>query len=57
MIVSDCCGALIKVERRPEHPHVYDDNYELWIPMMICTECGRILGLDSAKNHGMKPKE
>lgn len=46
MTVSDCCGAAIKVEYRPDHPFVYDDPYVLQIPVLICTKCGRVIGLN-----------
>lgn len=45
MIVSNCCGAETKVEYRPDRPFVYDDHYELMIPMLVCTSCGKVVGL------------
>jgi hypothetical protein len=45
--ISNCCGATTKVEHRPDHPFVYDDPYELLIPVLVCTKCGKAVGLDS----------
>ncbi|MGE5703312.1 MAG: hypothetical protein ACM32O_12350 [Clostridia bacterium] len=53
MNISDCCGAETKVVTRVDHPHVYDDMYELLIPVRICTKCGRVLEekpLESRRN-------
>jgi hypothetical protein len=47
MTVSDCCGAQTKVEYRPDRPFVYDDRYELLVPMLVCTKCEKIIGLYS----------
>ncbi|BCJ87264.1 hypothetical protein skT53_22490 [Effusibacillus dendaii] len=46
MTVSDCCGAPTKVENRLDHPLVYDDPYVLWIPVVVCTKCGKVIGLN-----------
>jgi hypothetical protein len=50
MIVSDCCGAATKVEYRPDRPFVYDDRYELLVPMLVCTKCEKIIGLHADKS-------
>lgn len=58
MTVSDCCGVAIKVEYRPDHPFVYDDPYVLQIPVLICSKCGRVLGLNpTATSEDEKQKE
>ncbi|WP_019122851.1 hypothetical protein [Brevibacillus massiliensis] len=49
MNVSDCCGAATKVEHRPDHPFFYDDLYDLKIPVLVCTKCGKVLGLTPDK--------
>ncbi len=55
MTVSDCCGAATKVEYRPDRPFVYDDPYELLVPMRICTQCGKVVGL--SLNHTFQDPE
>lgn len=45
MNVSDCCGAETIVEKRSDYPHVYDDEYDLIINLIICTQCKKIVGL------------
>lgn len=47
MTHSNCCGATTIVETRSDHPHVYDDDYNLQIDVLICSQCGKIVGLDS----------
>lgn len=47
MNVSDCCGAALIVEKRADHPHVYDDEYNLEVNVWICTLCGKVVGLNS----------
>lgn len=47
MTVSDCCGAATKVEYRPDRPFVYDDTYELLVPMFVCTKCEKTVGLNA----------
>jgi hypothetical protein len=47
MTVSDCCGAATKVEYQSDHPLIYDDHYELLVPVLVCTKCGKTVGLDS----------
>lgn len=47
MTLSNCCGAVTIAETRSDHPHVYDDEYDLKITLLLCTECGKIVGLDS----------
>jgi hypothetical protein len=49
MTISDCCGAATKVEFRPDRPFVYDDPYELLVPILICTKCEKAVGLNSNK--------
>ncbi|MFY0543861.1 hypothetical protein [Brevibacillus sp. H7] len=43
MMVSQCCGAATKVVHRPDHPYVFDDTYDLQIPVRVCTKCGKVL--------------
>ncbi len=50
MELSKCCGAPTQVVKRPDHPLIYDDVYDLQIPYLICTKCGKIIGLDEDKN-------
>jgi hypothetical protein len=50
MSVSDCCGAATKVEYRPDRPFVYDDRYELLVPMVVCTKCEKVIGLSADKS-------
>jgi hypothetical protein len=47
MGVSHCCGAATKVVLRSDHPHVYDDSYDLLVPMLVCTKCGKVLDPNS----------
>jgi hypothetical protein len=47
MKVSDCCGAATKVEYRSDRPFVYDDLYELLVPVLICTKCEKAVGVNS----------
>jgi hypothetical protein len=47
MTISECCGAATKVEYRPDRPFVYDDPYELMVPMLVCTICEKAVGLSS----------
>ncbi len=50
MTVSVCCGAAIIVETRSDDPHVYDDEYNLEIEVLICSVCRKVVGLDSLPN-------
>lgn len=43
MNVSRCCGAQAKVVTRSDHPYFYDDLYDLRVPALVCTKCGKIL--------------
>jgi hypothetical protein len=45
MTVSHCCGAATKVVIRSDLPHVYDDAYDLQVPVLVCTQCGNVLDL------------
>lgn len=47
MTVSDCCGAATKVVYRPERPFIYDDSYELLVPMLVCTKCEKAVGFSN----------
>lgn len=47
MALSDCCGAATKAEYRPDHPNVYDDPYDLKIPVLVCTKCGKVADFNS----------
>lgn len=49
MTISDCCGAATKVVYRSDHPFVYDDPYELLVPVLVCTKCGKAVELNSNK--------
>jgi hypothetical protein len=55
MMVSHCCGAATKVVRRSEHPHVYDDAYDLQVPVRVCSKCGKVLDPNAAE--AGKPEE
>lgn len=46
MTVSNCCGAVTRVEYQPDRPFIYDDPYELQVPVLICTKCGKVMGLN-----------
>jgi hypothetical protein len=46
MNVSDCCGATTKVEYRPDQPYIYDDEYNLQVPVLVCTKCAKVVGLN-----------
>lgn len=43
MNVSRCCGASTKVETRSDHPYFYDDMYDLRVPFLVCSKCGRMI--------------
>jgi|GEM_PF-5263977 len=43
MNVSHCCGASTQVVTRSDHPYLYDDLYDLRIPVLVCTECGKVI--------------
>lgn len=44
MTLSDCCGAPTKVEYRSDSPYFYDDPYDLQVPVLVCTKCGKAVG-------------
>jgi hypothetical protein len=44
MEVSSCCGAPIVVERWSDLPHVTDDEYDLKVPVWVCSLCGQLVG-------------
>lgn len=50
MTLSDCCGAATRAEYRPDHPLVYDDLYDLQIPVLVCTNCGKAIGVQSIQS-------
>ncbi len=39
---SDCCSASLKKEPQAELYHGSDDDYELVIPFLVCSKCGKI---------------
>ncbi|MGD8189909.1 hypothetical protein ACQCN2_08000 [Brevibacillus ginsengisoli] len=43
MVVSPCCGAPVKMAKRPDHPLVYDDTYDFQTSVYFCTMCGKEL--------------
>lgn len=43
MMLSPCCGAPMKMVKRPDHPLVYDDIYDLQLSVQVCTKCGKEL--------------
>ncbi|MGG1658216.1 hypothetical protein [Brevibacillus sp. NRS-1366] len=43
MNVSHCCGASTVMVTRSDHPHIYDDMYDLRVPVLVCTKCGKVL--------------
>ncbi|WP_371753953.1 hypothetical protein [Ferviditalea candida] len=45
MTDSLCCGAATNVEFRPDLPLFYDDPYPFWIPVRVCTKCGKVFEL------------
>ncbi|MBO8172842.1 MAG: hypothetical protein H0Z33_13265 [Bacillaceae bacterium] len=55
MLLSECCGAPTRVEYRTDHPFVYDDPYDLEIPIRICTCCGSIVGLHEPEADEREP--
>ena len=42
---SDCCGAETMRVIGTDYPHVYDDDYKFEIDLIVCTFCGKVLGL------------
>ncbi|WP_167747079.1 hypothetical protein [Cohnella luojiensis] len=45
MDIPYCCGAEMKVISRSDHPPIYDDAYDLQIPVFVCTNCGKTIVL------------
>lgn len=43
MVVSSCCGAPIRKEFRSDLPNWTDDDYDLQIPVWVCSQCGAIV--------------
>lgn len=43
MEVSSCCQAPIHVEYFTDSPHVTDDDYELKVPVWVCSICGAVI--------------
>lgn len=41
-MLSDCCSAALKKEPQAELYHGSDDDYELVIPFLVCSKCGKI---------------
>lgn len=52
MKISDCCGVALIVDKSSDLPHVYDDDYDLQVNLLICSKCGTIIGLDSKVSMG-----
>ncbi|MDB5085781.1 MAG: hypothetical protein JWN30_2667 [Bacilli bacterium] len=44
MYSSPCCGVPVKVVDQADPPF-YDDEYQLNIPVLVCSKCGKVLGL------------
>ncbi|WP_169819166.1 hypothetical protein [Anaerobacillus arseniciselenatis] len=40
---SNCCQASVKSELREELYHGNDDEYELKIPFLLCSNCGELV--------------
>ena len=57
MTISQCCGESTKMEYRPDLPHVYDDEYDLRVPVYIYTKCGKITELQSIEDKGDRPEQ
>jgi uncharacterized Zn-finger protein len=47
MNVSHCCGASTVKVTRSDHPHIYDDVYDLRVSVLVCTKCGKVLDPNS----------
>jgi hypothetical protein len=43
MEVSSCCQAPVLVEFYTDSPHVTDDEYELKVPVWVCSICGAVI--------------
>lgn len=43
MDLSSCCGAPVVVEFVSDSPNFTDDNYDLKIPIRVCSLCGKVL--------------
>lgn len=39
---STCCFESLETQHSLELYHGADDDYELWIPYLVCTKCGKI---------------
>ncbi|MFC4767502.1 hypothetical protein [Effusibacillus consociatus] len=44
MGISECCKAQLNVEYRIEYLHGKDDDYELQVPCLVCSKCGKEYG-------------
>ncbi|GAX89056.1 YgiT-type zinc finger protein [Effusibacillus lacus] len=42
MEVSECCNKELRLDYRIEYLHGKDDEYELKVPVWVCTQCGKI---------------
>ena len=43
MEISSCCHAPIQVEYYTDSPHVVDDDYDLKVPVWVCSICGAVI--------------
>ena len=65
MEVSSCCGAPLNVEFQSDVPNFTDDDYDLKVPVFVCSICGAVIqGVDTkgrwkdgiAKSSGEEPQ-
>lgn len=43
MEISSCCGAPVIVEYQSDVPHCSDDEYDLKVPVWLCSLCGAVI--------------
>ncbi len=43
MEVSSCCGAPLMVEIQSDLPNFTDDDYDLKVPIIVCSICGAVI--------------
>lgn len=43
MEISGCCGAPVILEFQSDTPHCADDEYDLKVPVWVCSICGAVI--------------
>ncbi len=51
MGISSCCGAPLVVEFHSDTTNFSDDDYDLKVPMWVCSMCGAIVDRESSARH------